>query len=302
MRLTVNLFQTSTAFREFSTKVADALSELFSSVIDCFSFINREPVLRPLPGRVHNAGNTCTLSVFLQEVAALPEYYSCFNLPLSQKTPEESPKQTLQRRLTKCVATIRDGGTVSSKQIHRLAVSLLMFEQFRVDVPMWRLRLYKWVPALFSLPHLTIDRVFVSIYNQIFSEEFAAAGATIVQFGRVGFEGQVIEEEDFFRRDPTVAQIDSPQLLCRDNQPTLHENVPEEFDAQGRLFQLKLVYALETSWVSNHVVVYRRMDEGSWVYCSDTDVHPVGGSIGNVIDHINRNGAQTLKAIYRADR
>lgn len=266
--------------REKTRKCSIELYALFQRVMSIFSPASRHsspstssPLLtRSVKiGGIENAGNTCTLSVLIQELAAEFDFYYPFFITSLEMGIEESEKdfalrKQLQVHLYRCVKDVCAGATVSRDNVIHLASLLQKLGWNKDPAPLWHRLLHKLAPALFPTlysPHKLYDKI-ISLFSEAYDPEYQIillnkdADSTITQL---------------FERSLFNAQSKSaPQTLwkvCVEQKSTT--SLQEKFQVQQQLFSLKLVHACYDTPYGKHVVVYRKT-EGCWISCNDAQI------------------------------
>lgn len=238
-------------------KITNFIRSIFSFLGQCFARV-------PRPwGGVENAGNSCTFSVVLQELAAMPECYDPLLFHSLQRRGGESAatfgeRTGLQQKLLGCLQQIRSGNTVSAGAERGLAASLRVLGwEGRLATPLQAL-LYRIMSHWFPLPQFDVHEVYERLMSLLIDEP----GQIFI--GRVeGGSVSAYLAERFRGMGPSAPRVVRVSV----------ENCPleEEFERGGFGFSLRVVHVSETTPSGHHVIVYEKVGEG-WVYCNDRQV------------------------------
>lgn len=219
-------------------------------------------------GGVENAGNTCILSVLLQEIAALPSFYdpllkTTLKLNNGESESHFQDRKNLQQQLNLCAKALRANQVINKKTICYLSKLLLRLDWQKETSTYWRRLLHQFAPNLFSLPMSDPH----DLYDKLLSlfQEISSTSHRIVLLGKKSNENyrNVFEKSAFINLKENI--------LWRLAQNPSATNSPEEtFKINNRIFTLKLVQTC----TNQHVVIYRKeMDR--WICCDDVRAYPV---------------------------
>jgi hypothetical protein len=219
-------------------------------------------------GSVENAGNTCILSVILQEYAALPEAYHAFlKTPLIQRQDEGEhafiKRKRLQELLADSVDAIQSGKTVIKKDVLQITYLLVQLGWLKDADPLWRLKLYEWAPNLFPLP---ISDPY-ALYDTLLA--LYPEGASNYKIALLANTAHVAHRH-LLELSPFM-DVQEEMLWRVAEDRTIDVDLEESFQVDRRLFSLKLVHVFENTPQGAHVVIYRKLKE-EWICCNDAKV------------------------------
>jgi ubiquitin C-terminal hydrolase len=227
-------------------------------------------------GGVENAGNTCIISVLLQEFAALPNFYDMFlNAQLEQDVGESESdfrhRQALQTHLSQCVNQLRTGITVNKRDICQLSKLLVQLGWQRDTTSHLRRILHEWVPGLFPLP---ISDPYV-LYEKILLlfPEVSSASHEIRLLTRIS---TAAHQQLFEQSQHSLSPDHAPHILWRVNEQNFNGEIALEENLQidERTYSLKIVHVVLQRPTGNHVIVYRK-ENNHWICCDDVRVYRV---------------------------
>jgi hypothetical protein len=217
-------------------------------------------------GSVENAGNTCILSVLLQEIAALPELYDACLYSKLQPCPHETPqslklRQQLQKHLADCISKLRLNLIVNKKEMQQLSHLLLSLGWLANSTALWRRLLHQWAPSIFSLPlsspHEAYD-TFLSLFAEYPSHKMILMGQNSAFSVR-----QILKKEQ-------ALSGQSKQVFWRIAcNPDNKVFFPRQFKHQNYIYQLRLVHVKQMD--ARHVILYRK-EQKRWLCCNDTSI------------------------------
>jgi hypothetical protein len=251
---------------------------LFGLFLKAIASMEYVPVSAPLANRkiaiggVENVGNSCIFSTMLQDMAAEPAFYDTFFTTQLQQGSDDNGRFTLRRELQGhllyCITKIREGNLVKKQEVRRLANLLQQLGWGGHLVSAWRLFLNRIAPSLFPIPLFSPYKLFDTILA-LFSEVSHPSHRIVLmaKSREISFE-KLIETSDAFHE----SQPNTLWKIAVD--PKENPNLPEQFELHECQFTLKLVHHLQETPRGNHVLAYRKHNEG-WVSCDDTQVEAV---------------------------
>jgi hypothetical protein len=263
------------------TCLLKVLRESVASLFELFQRIASLPARSsPIPlshrnikvGGIVNSGHSCTMSVLLQEFAALPHFYDALLSAPLQQQPEESPchltqRKELQSQLHLCVTKVRSAQLVSRNDVSHLMTLLLELGWQNETTSALQRALYKWAPGIFTLPFADPYQLFEKVIS--FYPE-ASSDAKIALLGRTS----AVAYRQLFEQSPVI-ECKNDSILWRvaeDYDATIE--LQENLQIKNRFFSLKLVHELVRTPRGNHVVIYRR-EQDKWICCNDVHVFQV---------------------------
>lgn len=224
-------------------------------------------------GGIKNAGNTCIFSVLLQEFAALPSYYDFFlsTSPVRRQGEAESEflqRNILQARLRECIQKIRSGQTVTSEEMHPVALLALQLGWQHHEMTLLHRVLYRWAPTIFPMPPADPTSLHLFLLNLISdSPEIPLI---------VGLGKRTVTYQEAFENS-SIMQSCHDVALCRliHTEAQIKETVilPECIETQNRQYSLQLVHVFKDTGIG-HVTIYRKMND-QWLCCDDANVYVV---------------------------
>ena len=227
-------------------------------------------------GGVENAGNTCIISVLLQEFAALPNYYDMFLSAQLQQGVEESEsdfyhRQALQAHLSHCVNQLRTGITVSRSDIRQLSKLLVQLGWQRDTTSHLRRILHEWAPALFTLP--TSDPY--ELYQKILLL-FPEVSSTSHELQLMTRVTTAAHQQLLAQRQHSLDHDPAPHILWRVDEQAIDGelSLQEDLQIDDRSYSLKVVHVVLERPEGNHVIVYRKEND-HWICCDDARVYRV---------------------------
>lgn len=232
----------------------------------------------PLAGRkiaiggVENVGNSCIFSTMLQDFAAEPAFYDTFfTSPLQQGDEDQTRfalRQQLQRHLYNCIRELRAGNTVKKENVRQLAHLLQQLGWNGHLVSSWRLFLNRIAPTLFPIPVFSPHHIYDTVLA-LFAEASNPAHRIVLMGKDLNTPlEKLIENSPAFRDN----QQQTLWKIAVDPQENLQ--LQEQFQLQDSQFSLKLVHLFLKTPHGNHVLVYRKENEG-WVCCNDAQIMAV---------------------------
>lgn len=227
-------------------------------------------------GGVENAGNSCIISVLLQEFAALPNFYDLFlNVQLEQDIGESESdfrhRQALQTHLALCVNQLRTGLTVNKDDVCQLSKLLVKLGWQRDTTSHLRRILHEWAPGLFPLP--TSDPYVLYEKILLLFPEVTSASHEIQLLTRIS---TAAHQQLFEQSQQSLSPDHAPHILWRINEQDFNGEIAIQEDLQinERTYSLKIVHAVLTRPTGNHVIVYRK-ENNHWICCDDVRVYRV---------------------------
>lgn len=264
----------------FSRVIGTALTRCCASLYSLFQRalhpVHDVPLSPPLlhrnihVGGVENSGNSCILSVLLQEMAALPNFYDLYlNTPLKCGENESqmhfSNRKRLQTLFRECVNEIRGGNLVKKDQIGQISKVLLELGWQKESTYLWRRLLHKYAPATFPLPTSSPHNV----YNLIFSlfPEISFSSEKIFLLSRISSVSnrQLFENEEMIQKEKTSSLL---LRVAEDFENPDSTGFLENFQIKERSFSLQLIHVMKSTPKGNHVFVYRK-ENNKWICCND---------------------------------
>lgn len=276
----MDCFGVYNTIRSECTYLVRSLCASFTSLFGLFQkTVHVEPhstlVLEPSRIKIsgiENAGNSCILSVFLQELAALPEVYAVFLTTPLQKREGESDyafakRKELQQILIECTNTLNAGDLVKKSDVCRLSKVLVQLGWQAETTSFWRRFLHKLAPQLFSLPlsnpHQLFDKFF-SIFSEVHSPYQIAL---LARTSPVSLE-QIIKQTSSINNE----HDDILWRVVEDSE--VEQSLKEKFQLGNRLFRLKVVHIVQKTSTGNHVMMYQKIED-QWIGCNDATVYKV---------------------------
>lgn len=219
-------------------------------------------------GGVENGGNTCTISVLLQEMAALPEYYDQFLFSPLKREPSESNAQfalrtKLQACFRDCISTIRKGELVKREAMHTITTTMVKLGWQKSTLPFWRKWLHVQAPHIFSLP-LSYSYGLYEFVLQLYPEI-----RNIALMARISESSY----QQLFQNSPFIES--HAHLLCRvkeDRNKTI--TLEKTITVGKRRFTLEAIHVSLPTPRGIHAVIYRKTGD-QWFLCNDTNVQAV---------------------------
>jgi hypothetical protein len=227
-------------------------------------------------GGVENAGNSCIISVLLQEFAALPNFYDMFlNAQLEQGVGESESdfrhRQAFQTHLSQCVNQLRTGLTVNKNEVCQLSKLLVQLGWQRNTTSHLRRILHEWAPGLFPLP--TSDPYVLFEKILLLFPEVTSSSHEIRLLTRIS---TAAHQQLFEQSQQSLSPDHAPHILWRVNEQNFNGEaaLQDHLQIDDRTYCLKIVHVVLDRPTGNHVIVYRKEND-HWVCCDDARVYRV---------------------------
>lgn len=264
-----------TSFVENVCACLKPLFELFKRVVYTPSSCHEsfQPYREITVGGIKNVGNTCIFSVLLQEFAALPSYYDFFLSTSLVRRQDEAESEFLQRKILQehlrdCIRKIRSGQTVTSEEMHPVALLALQLGWQHHDMTLLHRVLYRWAPTIFPMPPADPTSLHLFLLNVISD---SPETPLIVGLGK-----RTVTYQEAFENS-SIMQSCQDVALCRiiHSEAQIKETVilPERIETQNRQYSLQLVHVFKETGIG-HVIVYRKVND-QWLCCDDANVYAV---------------------------
>lgn len=271
------------SYSSFHTSISSIWWKIYEGATSLFT--HALPLPQPLPtsdspllhkiikiGGVQNAGNTCVLSVVLQEFAAFPDYYDIFlNASLVQDHNESefdfSKRQQTQKLLNELVHKIRSGITVNTEEIDPLCEALIHFG--------WEASKCLKGGYTESNPCKLYDLI-LSLFSEATTETHQIALLA---------RPLTVNLQEFIQSTSILSDSQDHilwRILEEDESNSESSIFPDYFELQQRKFYLQMLYVAQKTSKISHVKVYRKVHD-HWYCCNDGRVSKVNKPISKDI-------------------
>lgn len=239
----------------------------------------------PLPAGVQNGGNSCQLSVLLQEHVAAPEIYDpLWSSPLSKMDGESDfqfeARKKLQTLFRGCVDALKAGQMVNRQSVRKVQ-HLLYDAGWNGNFPsvIYRI-LHQIAPRIFR-PYQASALELHRIVTRFFQKEIAVTYSE--------YTNQVEPLHSFFKG---LNLTGSQKRLLRISVTSKNETqLLDRYTGNGFNYTLKQINVCQKTLLGHHIVAYRKV--GKYWFCFDDDKV-------KMVDQIPLKGINSV--IYEAER